>query len=70
MEREKKFKAHMVDVRDLSRKEAKEKRKRAYREFMLYRDVKETYYSETGKEKCKRKVHTSRTYVKENINSI
>lgn len=70
MEREKKFKAHMVDVRCLSRKEAKEKRKRAYREFMLYRDVKETYYSETGKEKCKRKVHTSRTYVKENINSI
>lgn len=70
MEREKKFKAHMVDVRGLSRKEAKEKRKRAYKEFMLYRDVKETYYSETGKEKCKRKVHTSRTYVKENINSI
>lgn len=70
MEREKKFKAHIVDVRGLSRKEAKEKRKRAYREFMLYRDVKETYYSETGKEKCKRKVHTSRTYVKENINSI
>lgn len=70
MEREKKFKAHMVDVRSLSRKEAKEKRKRAYREFMLSRDVKETYYSETGKEKCKRKVHTSRTYVKENINSI
>lgn len=70
MEREKKFKAHMVDVRGLSRKEAKEKRKRAYMEFMLYRDVKETYYSETGKEKCKRKVHTSRTYVKENINSI
>ena len=70
MEREKKFKAHMVDVRGVSRKEAKEKRKRAYREFMLYRDVKQTYYSETGKEKCKRKVHTSRTYVKENINSI
>ena len=70
MERGKKFKAHMVDVRGLSRKETKKKKKRAYREFMLYRDVKETYYSETGKEKCKRKVHTSRTYVKENINSI
>lgn len=67
---EKKFKAHMVDVRGLSRKEAKEKRKRAYREFMLYRDVRETYYSETGNDRCKRKVHTSRTYVKENINSI
>lgn len=67
---EKKFKAHMVDVRGLSRKEAKEKRKRAYREFMLYRDVRETCYSETGKDRCKRKVHTSRTYVKENINSI
>lgn len=67
---ERKFKSHMVDVRGLSRKEAKEKRKRAYREFMLYRDVRETYYSETGKDRCKRKVHTSRTYVKENINSI
>lgn len=67
---EKKFKAHMVDVRGLSRKEAKEKRKRAYREFMLYRDFKEAYHSDTGKDKCKRKVHTSRTYVKENINSI
>ena len=60
----------MVDVRGLSRKEAKEKRKRVYREFMLYRDLKEAYHSETGKDRCKRKVHTSRTYVKENINSI
>ena len=41
---ERKFKSHMVDVRGLSRKEAKEKRKRAYREFMLYRDLKETLY--------------------------
>lgn len=41
---EKKFKSHMVDVRGLSRKEAKEKRKRAYREFMLYRDLKEAYH--------------------------
>lgn len=65
---ERKFKSHMVDVRGLSRKEAKEKRKRAYREFMLYRDLKEAYHADTGKEKCK--VHTSRTYVKENINSI
>ena len=62
---ERKFKSYMVDVRGLSRKEAKEKRKRAYREFMLYRDLKEAY-----QDKCKRKVHTSRTYVKENINSI
>ena len=67
---ERKFKSYMVDVRCLSRKEAKEKRKRAYREFMLYRDLKEAYHADTGKDKCKRKVHTSRTYVKENINSI
>ena len=67
---ERKFKSHMVDVRGLSRKEAKEKRKRVYREFMLYRDLKEAYHADTGKDKCKRKVHTSRTYVKENINSI
>ena len=38
--------------------------------FMLYRDLKEAYHADTGKDKCKRKVHTSRTYVKENINSI
>lgn len=63
---ERKFKSHMVDVRGLSRKEAKEKRKRVYREFMLYRDLKEAYHADTGKDKCKRK----RTYVKENINSI
>ena len=58
---ERKFKSYMVDVRGLSRKEAKEKRKRAYREFMLYRDLKEAYHADTGKDKCKRKVHTSRT---------
>lgn len=67
---ERKFKNHRVDVRGLSRKEASKKRNAAYREFMLYRDLKEAYHSDTGKEKCKRKVHTSRTYVKENINSI
>ena len=48
---ERKFKSYMVDVRGLSRKEAKEKRKRAYREFMLYRDLKEAYHADTGKEK-------------------
>ena len=57
---ERKFKSYMVDVRGLSRKEAKEKRKRAYREFMLYRDLKEAYHSDTGKEKCKRKERTLR----------
>lgn len=67
---ERKFKNHMVDVRGLSRKEAAKKRNAAYREFMLYRDLQDTYHSETGKEKCKRKVHVSRAYVKENINSI
>lgn len=67
---ERKFKNHLVDVRGLSRKEAAKKRNVAYREFMLYRDIHEAYHSEIGKDKCKRKTHTSRTYVKENINSI
>lgn len=67
---ERKFKNHLVDVRGLSRKEAAKKRNAAYREFMLYRDIHEVYHSEIGKDKCKRKTHTSRTYVKENINSI
>lgn len=67
---ERKFKNHLVDVRGLSRKEAAKKRNAAYREFMLYRDIHESYHSEIGKDKCKRKTHTSRTYVKENINSI
>ena len=56
---ERKFKSHMVDVRGLSRKEAKEKRKRAYREFMLYRDLKEAYHADTGKDKCKRSYITN-----------
>lgn len=67
---ERKFKNHLVDVRGLSRKEAAKKRNAAYREFMLYRDIHKAYHSEIGKDKCKRKTHTSRTYVKENINSI
>lgn len=67
---ERKFKNHLVDVRGLSRKEAAKKRNAAYREFMLYHDIHEAYHSEIGKDKCKRKTHTSRTYVKENINSI
>lgn len=67
---ERKFKNHLVDVRGLSRKEAAKKRNAAYREFMSYRDIHEAYHSEIGKDKCKRKTHTSRTYVKENINSI
>ena len=67
---ERKFKNHLVDVRGLSRKEAAKKRNAAYCEFMLYRDIHEAYHSEIGKDKCKRKTHTSRTYVKENINSI
>nr|DAV35245.1 MAG TPA: hypothetical protein [Caudoviricetes sp.] len=67
---ERKFKNYLVDVRGLSRKEAAKKRNAAYREFMLYRDIHEAYHSEIGKDKCKRKTHTSRTYVKENINSI
>ncbi len=67
---ERKFKNHLVDVRGLSRKEAAKKRNAVYREFMLYRDIHEAYHSEIGKDKCKRKTHTSRTYVKENINSI
>ena len=61
---------HVSELLVRYRKEAKEKRKRAYREFMLYRDLKEEYHADTGKDKCKRKVHISRTYVKENINSI
>ena len=68
---ERKFKSHMVDVRGLSRKEAKEKRKRAYREFMLYRDLKEAYHADTGKDKCKRegkhKQYLNRSRVVPNI---
>ena len=67
---ERKFKNHRVDVRGLSRKEAAKKRNAVYREFMLYRYLKEAYYVYTGNYKFKLKVNTSRTYVKENINSI
>ena len=67
---EKKFKAHMVDVRGLSRKEAAKKRNLAYQQFMILRDMHEVYREESGKSKCKRKFHTSRSYVRDNMERI
>ena len=67
---EMKSKSYMGEGLGLVRKETKEKREMSYLVFMLHRDLNEAYHSDTGKEKCKRKVHTSRTYVKENINSM
>lgn len=67
---ERKFKAHMVDVRGLSRKEAAKKRNLAYQQFMILRDMHEVYREESGKSKCKRKCHTSRSYVRDNMERI
>ncbi len=43
------FKSHKVDVRGLSRKEAKEKRKIDYRRWQLLQQLKEVISSEQNK---------------------
>lgn len=60
----------MVDVRGLSRREAAKKRNLAYQQFMILRDLHEVYHEESGKEKCKRKCHTSRSYVRDNMERV
>lgn len=67
---ERKFCPHKVDVRGLSRKEAAAKRRLAYQQFMILRDIHEVYREESGKSKCKKKFHTSRSYVRDNMERI
>lgn len=68
--RQPKFKPWTVDVRGLSRKEAAKKRRFAKERFKTFLDLKETIAVDMSREKCRYKVHTSRAYVRENINSI
>lgn len=48
----KSFKSHKVDVRGLSRKEGKEKRKIEYRRWQLSQQLKEVIASEQNKNEC------------------
>lgn len=64
------FKPWTVDVRGLSRKEAAKKRRYAKQQWFAYQDIKDVLASETGREKCKYKYHTSRAFVRENMDKI
>ena len=64
------FNPRTVDVRGLTRKHARAKILAALQLFHAYDDAFEVFEAEQTTDKKRRKVHTSRRYVRENINSI
>lgn len=68
--RKTRFNPRTVDVRGLTRKQARAKILAAWQMFHAYDDVYDTFKAEQTTDKKRRKVHTSRRYVKENINNI
>lgn len=70
MNKNKRFPYWRVDVTGLSKKEARLKRKRAEILWRVHYDLKESIKEDLGKDKCKRKTHVSRLFVKEHIDLI
>lgn len=64
------FNPKSVYTYGLSKREARLKIRRAYNYFHMFDDIDVVIRSETGSEKKKRKKHTSRRYVSENIDRI
>lgn len=64
------FNPKLVHTYGLSKREARLKIRRAYNYFHMYDDIDVVIRTETGCEKKKRKKHTSRKYVRENIDRI
>ena len=64
------FNPKSVYTYGLSKREARLKIRRAYNYFHMYDDIDVVIQSETGSEKKKRKKHTSRRFVRENIDRI
>lgn len=64
------FDPESVYTYGLSKREARLKIRRAYNYFHMFDDIDVVIRSETGSEKKKRKKHTSRKYVRENIDRI
>lgn len=70
MNKNKRFLYWRVDVTGLSKKEARLKRKRAEILWRVHYDLKESIKEDSSKDKCKRKTHVSRSFVKEHIDLI
>lgn len=70
MNKNKRFPYWRIDVTGLSKKEARLKRKRAEILWRVHSDLRESIKEDSSKNKCKRKTHVSRSFVKEHINSI
>lgn len=67
MNKNKRFPYWRVDVTGLSKKEARLKRKRAEILWRVHSDLKESIKEDSSNDKCKRKTHVSRSFVKEHI---
>lgn len=64
------FNPRTVDVRGLTRKQARAKILAAWQMFHAYDDAYDVFDAEQTADKKRRKVHTSRRYVRENIEKI
>lgn len=70
MNKNKRFPYWRIDVTGLSKKEARLKRKRAEILWLVHSDLRESIKEDSSKNKCKRKTHVSRSFVKEHIDLI
>lgn len=70
MNNPKRFPYWKVDITGLSKKEARLKRKRAEILWHVHSDLREAIREDSSKDKCKRKTHVSRSFVKEHIDLI
>lgn len=68
--RKTRFNPRTVDVRGLTRKQARAKILAAWQMFHAYDDAYDVFEAEQTADKKRRKVHTSRRYVRENIEKI
>ena len=68
--RKTRFNPRTVDVRGLTRKQARAKILAAWQLFHAYDDAFDVFEAEQTADKKRRKVHTSRRYVLENIKKI
>lgn len=64
------FNPRTVDVRGLTKRQARMKILAAWQAFHRYDDIDDVFTLEQSSDKKRRKVHTSRKYVRENINNI
>lgn len=68
--RKTRFNPRTVDVRGLTKRQARMKILAAWQMFHSFDDAFDVFEAEQTADKKRRKVHTSRRYVRENINNI